>query len=451
MAISIAAAIGRIKASLTDWLTPETIREVCQHAGHQWRDRVLDPVTTIHLFVLQILHGNTACAHVPRLANIDCSGEAYGLARRRIPLAVFRGLLTLVTRRLPVASADEGRWRGHRTFLLDGSSTSMPDTPALQAKFGQPGRQAAGCGFPVMHLMALFQASTGFLLAIVSAPHRTHDMAEAPRTHPALEANDVLVGDRGLASFVHLALLHFRGVFGVFRTHQQQIVNFRAGRRQATRTTRKRGQTGLPASKWLKRLGRHDQLVEYVKPKSRPKWMTAKDYAALPATIRVRELRYTITIPGRRTQQVTLSTTLVDPVKYPAAELAKLYGRRWEIESNFDHLKTTLKMDVLHCKTVAGVEKELIMYALVYNLIRLVMLEAARRQKVPVERISFVDAARWLCQALEGSPELKLRVNPDRPGRLEPRAKKRRPKNYDLLNAPRRKLPKQLKKKALSP
>ena len=212
MAISITAAIGRIKASLNDWLTPETIREVCQRAGHQWRDRVLDPVTTIHLFVLQILHGNTACAHVPRLANLDCSGEAYGLARSRIPLAVFRGLLTLVTRRLPVASADEGRWRGHRTFLLDGSSTSMPDTPALQAKFGQPGRQAAGCGFPVMHLMALFQASTGFLLAIVSAPHRTHDMAEAPRTHPALEANDVLVGDRGLASFVHLALLHFRGV-----------------------------------------------------------------------------------------------------------------------------------------------------------------------------------------------------------------------------------------------
>ena len=90
------------------------------------------------------------------------------------------------------------------------------------------------------------------------------------------------------------------------------------------------------------------------------------------------------------------------------------------------------------------------MYALIYNLIRLVMLEAARRQAVPVERISFVDAARWLCQALAGSPILKLRVNPDRPGRGEPRAKKRRPKAYDLLNTPRRTLQEHLKKKAKS-
>ena len=129
MAISIADAIARIKAGVGEWLTPESIRQLCQELGYEWRERVLDPVTTLHLFVLQILHGNTACAHVPRLANLDCSGEAFGQARARLPLAVFRGLLARITESLPV-SADEGRWRGHRTFLLDGSSTSMPDTPA---------------------------------------------------------------------------------------------------------------------------------------------------------------------------------------------------------------------------------------------------------------------------------------------------------------------------------
>lgn len=450
MALSIAAAIARIKTGLGDWLTPDSIRQVCRDLGYQWRQRVLDPVTTIHLFVLQILHGNAACAHVPRLGNVDCTGEAYGQARSRIPLAVFQKLLVQITQRLPVSSSDEGRWRGHRTFLLDGSNASMPDTPALQKKFGQPAAQAPGCGFPLLHLMALFQASTGFLMSIVSGPYRTHDMSQAERTHSAIEANDILVGDRGLSSFVHLALLGLRGVFGLFRTHQQQIVNFRPGRRCATRKTRKRGEKGLPTSKWLKRLGKHDQLVEYVKPRERPKWMTAEDYAVLPETIRVRELRYSIAIPGCRTRQVTLSTTLLDPEKYPAAELATLYGRRWEIETNFDHLKTTLKMDVLHCKTVDGVEKELTMYALVYNLVRLVMLEASRRQEVPVERISFADAARWLCQALQGEPPLKLRVNPHRPHRVEPRARKRRPKEYDLLNKPRRELQKLLKKKEKS-
>src|SRR4029077_10553588 len=124
-------------------------------------------------------------------------------------------------------------------------------------------------------------------------------------------------------------------------------------------------------------------------------WLTAAEYAALPRTITVRELRYTIPLPGRRTRVVTLTTTLLDPEKYPAADLAKLYEQRWQIETNFRHLKQTMNMDILRCQTVEGVQRELAMYAVVYNLIRLVMLEAAHRQEVPVQRISFVDAARW--------------------------------------------------------
>ena len=448
MALNIAAAIERIKSDVCSWLTPGAIQDVCRAVGHKWRQRILDPVTTIHLFLLQILNGNAACAHVPRLGEVDCTGEAYGQARSRMPLSVIRRLLARVTDSLPVTCSDEGRWHGHRTFLIDGSNTSMPDTPALQRKYGQPGAQAAGCGFPVMHLMAMFQAATGFLMSIASAPYRTHDMSQVEQTHPDLEEGDVLVGDRGLCSFVHLALLSVRGVFGLFRTHQQQIVNFRQGRRSTSRKTRKRGEKGLPTSKWLKRLGKRDQLVEYIKPKECPKWMTAKEYATISEKVVVRELRYSIAIPGRRTKEITLSTTLVDPQTYPAAELAKLYGRRWEIETNFDHLKTTLKMDILHCKTVEGVEKELTMYALVYNLIRLVMLQASKRQEVPVERISFVDAARWLSQAMRKETPLKLRVNPHRPDRVEPRAKKRRAKPYDLMNKPRAELNKRLKNKA---
>jgi hypothetical protein len=225
-------------------------------------------------------------------------------------------------------------------------------------------------------------------------------------------------------------------VFGVFRLHQKQIVDFRPHRRAASKKSRKRRQRGLPSSRWLKRLGRHDQLVEYVKPRKAPTWMTAEEYAALPATLTVREVRYTIDIPGR-TRVVTLVTTLLDPEKYPVADLAALYGQRWQIETNFRHLKQTLGMDVLRCESVPGVEKEVAVYALVYNLVRLVMLEAARRQEVPVDRISFVDAARWLAAAIDGKPPLELRVNRHRPNRVEPRAVKRRPKEYDRLNQPR--------------
>lgn len=448
MALSILAAVQRIKADIADWLAPEAIRELCQTLGYSWRERLLDPVTTIHLFVLQVLHGNTACAHVPRLGEVPCTGEAYGQARGRLPLALFRCLLLLLKDRWPTTTPDAERWHGHRTFLVDGSSASMPDAPALQEAYGQPSGQKPGCGFPVMHLLALFHAASGFLIQVAAAPWRTHDMSRVGAVHPDLAAGDVLVGDRAFCSFAHLALLAARQVLGVFRVHQKQIVDFRPHRRAATGRGRKRGEKGLPSSRWLKRLGRCDQLVEYLKPKQRPVWLTAEDYAALPEAILVRELRYTIEIPGRRTRVVTLATTLLDPVKYPAADVADLYGQRWQIETNFRHLKQTLGMDVLRCQTVEGVEKELTIYALVYNLVRLVMLEAARRQQVAVERISFVDAVRWLAAAAAGgNAPLELRVNPHRPNRVEPRATKRRPKSYKLLNKPRDELRKRLRRK----
>jgi len=451
MARNILAAVRQIKADVAKYLSPQLIRAVCETVGHGWRERVLDPVTTVHLFILQILHGNAACPHVPRLGAVNCTGEAYCQARQRLPLQVVQFLLRVLSHFLGASTMlDEGRWHGHRTFLVDGSGVSMPDTPELQKEFGQPGGQKPGCGFPVMHLLALFHAGTGFLLNVVGAPLRTHDLSRLGQVHPDLTEGDVLVGDRAFCSFAHLALLAARKVFGLFRVHQKQIVDFRPYRRAASSRSRKDGVAGLPTSRWLKRLGRHDQLVEYIKPKQRPVWLTSEQYAALPQTIQVRELRYTIAIPGRRTRPITIATTLLDPKRYPAADVAALYAQRWQIEINFRHLKQTLRMDVLHCKTVAGVQKELTMYALVYNLVRLVMLEAAKRQNAPVDRVSFVDAVRWLAEAVHGAPELKLRLVPDRPGRVEPRAVKRRPKEYNRLNEPRKILRKRLRRKKVA-
>jgi hypothetical protein len=447
MAISIVEAVQRIKADVAYFLSPTSIRAVCRNLGHTWRERVLDPVTTLHVFLLQVLHGNTACSALPHLSELGFSAAAYGKARRRLPVTLFAVLLRQVCTHLQATLGAEGRWRGHRTWLVDGSSFSTPDVPQLQQHFGQPTHQKPGCGFPVAHMLALFHAGTGFLLRVLAAPLHTSDAVQAPAIHEALAAGDVLVGDRMFASFVHLALLQQRKIQGVFRMHQKQIVNFRPHRRFSHGSRKQKGQ---PSSRWLRRLGHWDQVVEYFKPSQRPAWMSAEQFAALPESIRVRELRYRVRQRGVRTRLVTLVTTLLNPLRYPAAELAKLYCSRWQVELNLRHLKQTMRMDHLHCKTVDGVTKELYMFALAYNLVRLVMLAAARRQGALVERISFVDALRWLREAQPGTPLRELILNPHRPGRIEPRVLKRRLKKFPLMKRAREELRKAMRRKSVA-
>jgi hypothetical protein len=417
-------------------LEPESIRSACRQAGHTWRHCVLNPVAIIHWFVIQVLHGNTSLEHVARLGGGLFTGAAYCLARAFLPLAVFQIVLHNLVKALIPDTQAEGLWRGHRTFLVDGSGFSMPDTPELQKQFGQPGAQKPGCGFPVAKILALFHAGTGVLLKVMVTPLRSHEMASVRGIHPALEPDDVLVGDRGFCSFAHLAILVQGGIHAVFRMHQRQIVDFTPNRPHALPGAKKAAK-GLPRSRWLRGLGVLDQVVEWFKPEDRPEWMTAQEYEALPETLTVRELRYQVGRPGFRTRTVTLVTTLLDAEVYPLEALAKLYGARWRVELNLRHLKTTMKMDVLKCKTVEGVLKELTVYAIVYNLVRVVMVEAARRQGVEVERVSFVDALRWLAQAKPGEELPELVVNPERPGRYEPRVRKRRPKQYPLMTQPR--------------
>jgi hypothetical protein len=448
---SFSQALHHIKGNLTQAL-PETLPgKICRDLGRSFRQRTLTPTVTTFLFAQQILHGNTACSHLRHLAKIDFTDSAYCQARARLPVAFFHRLTRAVTGR---CYADDDydprtRWKGQRVFLLDGSTFSMPDTPELQESFGQPDAQAPGCGFPVAHLMTLFDARNGFLLRAIPAPYRTHDMAQATLTHSALDAGDVLVGDRAFCSYAHLALCRQRQLHGLFRAHQKLIIDFRPGRRYAAPGSK--GAKGLPHSRWLKRLGKHDQLVEYVKPSRRPTWMSPEQYASLPDRLVVRELRIQVQEPGCRTQQVTLVTTLLDPKRYSKRALANLYGMRWQVETNLRHLKQTLKMDVLRCTTVPGVVKELMMFVVVYNLVRRVMLQASRRQQVDPNRISFVDALRWLRHARRGEVLPRLKVNPKRPGRHEPRVRKRRPKPYKLLTKPRAKLRETLGQQAASP
>jgi len=444
MARSIPQILCQFKADVATAISRETITKICRYLNYSCRERILDPVTTVHVFLLQILHGNTACTALSRLAGLPFTATAYCLARKRLPLALFEDLLQRVCDALFPEVQDTGRWRGHRTWHLDGSSFSMPDTPELQAHFGQPGGQAKGCGFPVAHLLALFHAGTGLLLRVVASPLRTHDMRHAALMHPELAEGDILLADRGFASFAHLALVFLRKIHAVFRCHQKQIVDFRVGRRH---TGQRKPIKGMPRSRYVRRLGHWDQLVEYTKPTSKPKWMEAATWASLPETVVVRELRYLTPKRGYRTRMITLVTTLLDAEAYPATALAELYLGRWQIEVNFRHLKTTMGMEVLHCKRVAGVLKELHMFAIAYNLVRLVMLEASRRQDVPLERISFIDALRWLRDSEPGTPLSDLVLNPSRPDRVEPRVLKRRMKEYTLMKKPRRVLRKALERK----
>jgi hypothetical protein len=303
---------------------------------------------------------------------------------------------------------------------------------------------------------------------LLAFPLRTHEQSKVWKLHPLLGPGDLVVGDRGLCSFAHLAMLAGRGVAGLFRMHQRQIVDFRlhgkargSAKRQGQgkrnrpfkgqakrRYPNQRVPGGQPSSQFVRRLGKHDQIVAWRKPPRRPAWMSAEQYASLPATLRVRELRYWLPRKGQRTLCVTLATTLLEALRYPKEKIAELYKVRWTVETHFAELKTTLKMRRVKSQTAEGVRKELAVYALVYNLVHVMMLEAACRQGVAVERLSFVDPIRWLLSALPGEAMPSLIINPRRPDRHEPRVIKDLQDTYRKMVKPRRELRKALKKQA---
>jgi hypothetical protein len=446
MVDSLSSALDQIKRNPLQMIARATIERICRESGYGWRDRELDPATTLGLFIQQVLHGNAPCTEIRHIAGQAITASAYCQARSRLPLKVYQQLLQEVCEQ-GSSSIDEqadARWHGHRTWLLDGSTFSMPDTPELQEAFGQPSGQKPGCGFPNAHVLTLFNAKSGLLARIIAAGCTRGDPADVPEIFQHLQAGDVVVGDDSFGSFVILALLQAGTMHGLFPVHHARTVDF-TPRRPFAREGAKHTQAGLPHSEWLKSLGKEDQLVRYFKPKQKPAWMTEQAFAALPESIVVRELRRRVHHPTAGEVTLTIVTTLVDPKLYPAQDLEKLRLCRWGVETDLGHLKTTMKMDVLKCKTEAGVRKEMTIFALVYNLTRLVMWEASRRQKVAADRISFADTLAWLRHVRPGATLPHLVVRPLRPDRVEPRVKKRRPKQYDLMNKPRSVLKEALK------
>jgi len=442
---SITDIVGHFKRNWTQELSRTAIAQACRQAGMTWNHSTLDPIVTIQIFFLQVLHGNTACEHLSHLSGMSFTAAAYCRARMRVELEVLCILLRRCVTQWHQTTFESERWLGHRVFHADGSSFSMPDTPGLQAHFGQPSGQKPGCGFPTAHWLVLLHAGTGMITKMLASPLRTHDLSKTAQLHPELRAGDLLVADRGFCSYAHLALLFQCGAHGLLRIHQRTIVDFTPGRAHVLPGRGKAGRRqGIPRSRWLKQLGATDQIVAWLKPADKPNWMSAEQFAALPNSIMVRELRYTIREKGFRPKGITLVTTLLDSERYSLSCLADLFRQRWEIETNLGHLKTTMKMDVLKCKTVEGVLRELQVFALIYNRVRQVMLEAASRQHVSVGRISFIDALRWLQTAKPGDELPKLVVNPRRPNRQEPRVRKRRPKQYPLMTKPRQQLKKEL-------
>lgn len=440
----ITSVLAAIKSDTLSCLGgADRINACFARAGHVWRDRLLDPAHTLALFVLQVLHGNTAITHLRHLSGLDVAASSYCEARARLPAAGVAATVADLSFDNRTGSQD-GTWLGRRVLMADATAVTTPDTPPLQKLWPQPSAQKEGCGFPAVKLLALIDLAGGMIVHLTMMCLKVHEMSQLAGLHAGVCRGDVLLADRAFCSFAHLALLAAISADAVFRTHQAQIVDFTPGRSHRPRRggkKEKRRRRGVPTSRFVRKLGKEDQIVEWTRPANRPTWMTIEKFAALPETLEVRELRYRITARGMRTRVVDISTTLLDPMRYPKREVARLYGLRWEIETNFRHLKTTMNMESLKCKTPDGVMKELMIYTLVYNLVRAAMTAAAERQEIAdANRVSFIDTLRHLCALLaahrkEVSPELL--VNPARKGRRCPRVLKRRPKEYDRMNKPR--------------
>ena len=431
-----------VRQDVAQLLSPEAIETACRQAGHSWRNRILTPFELIHLFLVQILLRNTSAQHISLLAGRSFTDSAFCQARARMPLSVYRNLLSGMILRTIGDTGDEGLWHGHRTWLIDGSSVSMPDTPELQSHFGQPGCQKSGCGFPVAKLLTMFHAGTALLTEIVVAPLRSHELSKVASVRRSLKPGDVIVGDRGFCSYLHLAMLRRRGVHGVFRVHQRLKVDFAPGRNYAKPGQAGAHVKGLPRTRQIRKLGPLDQIVEWYRPASVTETQEDDDgrKVRIARRMKLRELQYETGGRGFRTRRVTLVTTLLDGEKYSAESLARLYGTRWRVEQKLRDLKQTLGMDVLKCMTVEGVLKEIHAFAIVHNLVRLVAMKASKIQGVAPDRISFVDALRWLELATEESELPHLTINPVRYGRFEPRVLKRRLKEFTLMKRPRREL-----------
>jgi hypothetical protein len=452
---SLAASAHTFKHQLDAWVPVRQLLDalevgaVCRAAGHRWRNGFWTPAVTLLTFLRQVLAGNCSCrqAVATTLAQsvagdaghdrgrpgwISGDPSAYSQARHRLPSAALERLNRRAIERARAFLPSIRTWCGRCVVIVDGSSVQAPDTPALQKAFPQPSGQKPGCGFPVLRLVGMFCWASGCLLNLVSGSLHTSELVMFRTMLDALTPGTVVLGDRYYGSYYDLHRLMQRGLDGVFR-----LSGARSGR------LRRR-----------KRRGPCDQLVTWMRPPRPPRGLAAEAWAMVPASLTLRQVWFEVKIAGFRSRRIELVTTLTDAASFPREKLAELYRDRWQVELNLRHLKTTLKMEVLRCQSVEMVRKELAIYQLAYNLIRLLMGQAAETHGRDPHRLSFAGTrqrleAMWpyldLCRTPLQRCQLAQRLLeqiaadplPDRPHRLEPRAVKRRPKNYRRLTRPR--------------
>jgi len=308
----------------------------------------------------------------------------------------------------------------------------MPDTPDNQESWPQPSTQKEGLGFPCMKLTGIFALASGALEDYATGTLHQHESVLFRSLWERLETGDVMLGDRGFCSYGALAGLSRRGIDSVMRLHHARKTRFREGQR----------------------LGENDRLVSWNKPQRTDAW-SREEWEALPGSLSLRLIRLYVNTPGFRTREVTLVTTLTDAKTYPADAIRALYAQRWEVELHFHQIKILLGLDILRCKSPELIEKETLMHLIAYNLIRLLMQQAANTHGAGLGRISFkgtLDTVRHFAAAIHAARATPRKQDaliaemlaiiaadcvPERPGRSEPRAKKRRAKNYHLLTAPR--------------
>lgn len=428
-------------------LNSQVVDQYCQENGHRWRDSFWSPTMTVITFLLQVLSAEKTlrAAVAALLVQLTAKGRtdlpspdasAYCQARMRLPGSVITGMAQRVADKMKDLVNPETGWLGHRVWVVDGSSVSMPDTPELQEAFPQPQAQKPGCGFPVAQLVGLFCWTTGALLDMVIDSMQPHELNLVRRLYNRFRPGDVVLADRAYSAWVDMVRLWQDGVYCVFRLHQCRRADFRMG----------------------KRLGPDDQLVTLPRP---PQWcasfgISQEAFERLPESLSVRLIRIKNTPKGFRSRTVIVVTTLLDPIATPADAIRGLYRDRWTVELRLRDLKTSLGMDVLRGQSLDVVRKEIAIHVLAYNLIRLLMWHAAREHDADLHRLSFTGTlhrvrvvlpllmflshhhvARHIHLSGQLLKWIAEDILPNRPDRMEPRRKKRRPKEYSLLVKPR--------------
>jgi Transposase DDE domain len=399
-----------------------------------YRERIYPPLDTLRLFVGQVLSADRACQDVVgrRLSERIAQGQSvnalntgsYCDARQRLPITLPMTLATTLGKRLEAMTPSAWRWQNRAVKLFDGTTVSMPDTPSNQQAYPQSRTQKPGLGFPVARIGALIGLASGAILGYQVAACVGKGTGEQSLLTNLLEhinESDVLLADALLTTWWIIAGVNGRGADVVMAQHGKRITDFTRGQR----------------------LGKGDHVVQWPKP-PKPKAMSTQEYARYPEFITLREVE----VKGR-----ILVTTLLDPTLVSPAGLGALYTMRWNIEVDFRTIKATLEMDILRCKTQSMVDKEIAVYFLAYNLVRWSMAKAALLADVMPRVLSFTGAKRLLgsfadqLRRTSGDQVYALIATitasiatlrlPHRPDRIEPRAKKRRPKNLPLLTMTR--------------